>query len=190
MGSTIASARVDVARSVAQLLLAGLADRWAHTTAVARRADELVDTLDPDEREVLLAAAWLHDIGYSEAVAATGFHPLDGATYLDENGWPQRVCGLVAHHSGAIFLARVRDLHHELDRFPHEQSPVSDALTYADQTVGPQGQPMTLDQRMAEMLARRGPDSAHAQVHGVRERHLRAVAHRVEQRLHADATGS
>jgi HD superfamily phosphodiesterase len=32
--------------------------------------------------DLLEAAAWLHDIGYSPEIAVSGFHPLDGARYL------------------------------------------------------------------------------------------------------------
>ena len=70
-----------------------------------------------------------------------------------------------------------------LNQFPCEESPVSDALTYADQTVSPTGQPVSLDERIAEMLARRGPDSPHARVHPQREPYLRNAVARVTQRL-------
>jgi hypothetical protein len=33
----------------------------------------------PDD---LVAAAWLHDIGYAPELAKTGFHPLDGSAAL------------------------------------------------------------------------------------------------------------
>jgi hypothetical protein len=183
MGITATNSRVNVARAVAEVLLRDLPERWGHSSGVARRATELAVTVDPGERELLVVAAWLHDIGYSVALHDTGFHPLDGAAYLHQHGWPQRICGLVAHHSGALFIARAQNLDDALNRYPCEQSPVSDALTYADQTTGPQGRPMTVDQRAADMLARRGPDSVHAQVHHLREPHIRAVATRVEQRL-------
>jgi putative nucleotidyltransferase with HDIG domain len=168
---------------LAEMLVGGLKDRWQHTIGVARRAEELSVTVTPAERETLIAAAWLHDIGYSPSLRATGFHPLDGAAYLQQHGWPDRVCALVAHHSGARFMARALGLDHALARYPYEQSPVSDALTYADQTTGPQGQPMSFDERIAEMLARHGDDSVRAKIHHLREPHLRAIAERVQQRL-------
>ena len=60
---------------------------------------------------------------------------------------------------------------------------MSDALTYADQTVGPHGRRMTVPYRIAEAITRHGPDSpnARARVDGVP--YLLAVAERVEQRL-------
>lgn len=139
--------------------------------------------VDPSQHDTLLVAAWLHDIGYSPAVTKTGFHPLDGAVYLDHHGWPGRIAALVAHHSGADFLARAHGLQAALDRYPSERSPIADTLTYADQTTGPSGQRLPIRARMAEMLARHGPESAQAQVHHLREPHLLAVAQRVRQRL-------
>jgi putative nucleotidyltransferase with HDIG domain len=189
MVTTLAPVRVDAARTLAGTLLSGLGDRWRHTAAVARRAAELGATVHPADRDTLVAAAWLHDIGYSPALAGTGFHPLDGAVYLDRHGWPRRISALVAQHSGAEYLAGAHSLASghslaaALDRYPHERSPVSDALCYADQTVGPAGERLTLDARMAEMLDRHGPDSVQASVHHLREPYLRAVAHRVERRL-------
>lgn len=177
--------RAAVARAVAETLLVELPDRWQHTIAVAARAEELAGAVDPADRDVLVVAAWLHDIGYGAMAAETGFHPLDGARYLDRHGWPARISALVAHHSGADFLAIAYGRYEQLGAYPHENSPVSDALTYADQTTGPSGEPMAVAPRMAEAIRRHGPDSPHARVHHVRGPYLLATADRVEQRLGA-----
>src|SRR5947207_14152019 len=137
MGTTVFGSRIDVARMLAESLLRDLPDRWAHSAGVAAKAAQIAVTVDAAERELLVAAAWLHDIGYSAELHDSGFHPLDGAGYLWRHGWPSRVCGLVGYHSGAVFVARARELDAALRRYPREHSPVSDALTYADQTVGP-----------------------------------------------------
>jgi hypothetical protein len=39
---------------------------------------------------------------------------------------------------------------------------VAEALTYADQTTGPDGHQMDVADRLAEMLRRHGPDSPNA----------------------------
>jgi putative nucleotidyltransferase with HDIG domain len=183
MATRLVSPRVGVARVLAEMLLDGQPDRWAHTIGVAGRAEELADTVAPDERDVLLVAAWLHDIGYAPAAAVSGFHPLDGAAYLDRQGWPSRISALVAHHSGADLLADAHGLGPALATYPDELSPVSDALTYADQTTGPTGQRLSIGARMAEMIERHGPASVQARVHHLRRPHLLAVAERVERRL-------
>jgi putative nucleotidyltransferase with HDIG domain len=172
----------DVAEHVAHGLLGAMTTRWRHTAGVARRAAELARSL-PVDGEVLVAAAWLHDIGYAEATRSTGFHPLDGAMYLTERRWPVRIVGLVAQHSGAEFVAAARGLADALAAYPDDGGLLSDALTYADQTVGPSGERMTPEQRRREMLRRRGPKSWNARVDGVRAPHLRAVADRVERCL-------
>jgi len=177
------SALVHAARDLAQVLLEPLPQRWRHTIGVARHAEELIDTLDGDDPDVLLAAAWLHDIGYAPSIQDTGFHPLDGARHLERTGWPARLTALVAHHSGAIHLATARGLEADLDSYPLEVTPLADALTYADQTTAPNGQRVTVRERITEATERHGPDSAHAAAAPTREPYLHAVADRVTQRL-------
>jgi putative nucleotidyltransferase with HDIG domain len=184
MSGAGASISVDRARALAaQLLAAELPGRWRHTAAVAHRGGQLARTVPAHDRALLVAAAWLHDVGYATPARDSGFHPLDGARLLDRHGWPARLSALVAHHSGAWYVARVRGLAEQLGAYPREQSPVADALTYADQTIGPTGLPMPIDQRMADMLARHGPDSPNARAHPDREPYLLQVAQRVETRL-------
>jgi hypothetical protein len=188
MGGTMTPpAIIRDARDLAQTLLAERIERWRHTIGVARRAEELVVTLDGGEHigdaDGLIAAAWLHDIGYADAIRDTGFHPLDGARHLDRLHWPRRVSALVAHHSDACSVAEARGLREDLSAYPREESAVADALTYADQTVGPDGRRMSMSDRLADMLRRHGPDSPNAAVRHVREPNLRAVADRVERRL-------
>jgi len=183
MGATIASVRVNLARTFAQHLLGDLESRWRHTVGVAMRAEELGPAVPENDREALVVAAWLHDIGYAAEVVRTGFHPLDGAAYLDGRGWPRRIVALVAHHSGSDFVADADGFAAELAVYQHEHSAVSDALTYADQTVGPVGQRMSIESRMAEALIRHGPDSTQARVQHLRRPYLLAAAQRVEQRL-------
>jgi len=188
-GTMTPPALIRDARDLAQTLLGERTERWRHTVGVARRAEDLAAILDGGrdgiDADALIAAAWLHDIGYADAVRDSGFHPLDGARHLDRLRWPRRLSALVAHHSDARSVARARGLHEELSTYHREESPVADALTYADQTVGPAGRRMSITERLADMLHRHGPDSPNAAVHHLREPNLRAVADRVERRLAA-----
>jgi hypothetical protein len=154
-----------------------------HTQGVAKRAAELAVTVPPADRPVLIAAAWLHDIGYASAIQVTGFHPVDGGLYLRSERWDDRVAALVAHHSGARFVHMERGFAALLADFTFEDSAVSDALTYADQTVGPNGRRMTVPYRIAEAITRHGPDSPNARARVDRVPYLLAVADRVELRL-------
>jgi HD superfamily phosphodiesterase len=175
--------RVGSAKRLAWELLRDLDDRWRHTIGVAARAVELSVTIEPAERGSLVTAAWLHDIGYSPALADTGFHPLDGAAYLARQGWPRDVVSLVANHSGARFVADALGLGAALDAHRMQESAVSDALTYADQTVGPGGHRLQVRHRQAESRNRHGPVSAQALVRHLREPYLIDMALRVESRL-------
>ena len=91
--------------AVAPRLTAELLDpataRYRHSAGVAAAASRLAPAVDPWDAGVLVAAGWLHDIGYSAAIADTGFHPLDGARHLRRLGAPEQLCRLVAHHTCA-----------------------------------------------------------------------------------------
>jgi HD superfamily phosphodiesterase len=174
---------VHAARDLAQVQLQALPRRWRHTIGVTRRAGELIPTLGGDDADTLIAAAWLHDIGYAAPVTDTGFPPLDGARYLDRLGWPPRITALVAHHCGAVYLAAALGLGADLDTYPGETTALSDALTYADQTTDPDGQRTSLDARLTHALRRSGTGSVYATAHPQRERYLRGIAQRVEDRL-------
>ncbi|WP_051367593.1 HD domain-containing protein [Hamadaea tsunoensis] len=171
------------AAALAAEVLRDLPGRLRHSAGVARRARDLSTTVAPADRDLLVAAAWLHDVGYGADAYETGFHALDGARYLRRNGWPARLCALVAYHSGAKFAAPAHGV--TLAGFTEERSPVADALTYADQTTDPAGRTVTLQARMAEMLSRHGVSSVQADIQPVREPHLRAIEERVTARLTA-----
>jgi predicted hydrolase (HD superfamily) len=174
---------VSAARGLAFRLLDGNRERIRHSAGVAARAATLTSAVGQDEASLLVAAAWLHDIGYSAGLKDTDFHPLDGARFLRAAGWDSTLCDLVAHHSGSRFVAAVRGLGEELSEFTFQEDPVSDALTVADQTIGPNGRLLSMDERMREMLERHGPDSANARVHPQREVYFRSAFERVTRRL-------
>ncbi len=166
-----------------KLLRKELPERWQHTQGVARRAAELAVTVAEEDRAVLIAAAWLHDIGYAPSIHQTGFHPLDGGLYLQAHDWDDRVTALVGQHSGARFVPAERGFGPMMAEFPFTEDPVSDALTTADQTVGPHGRRMTVPYRIAEAIARHGPDSPNAPARVDRIPYLLAASDRVEGRL-------
>lgn len=116
------------ARDMARDLLAEpMPRRWAHVKGVAGKAERVAASLALTD-EALVAAGWLHDVGYAPMVTDTGFHPLDGARYLVGLGAPERVVNLVARHSNAIREAKFRGLGCDLGVFPDEGGPLRDAL--------------------------------------------------------------
>jgi hypothetical protein len=135
--------------------------QWAHVRGVAGRSAHVGHRLlTGTERELLIAAALLHDIGYAPALVESGFHPLDGARFLGRLGGPERLCDLVANHSAAAYAARLRGLEGELAAFPDEVTVLRDALWYCDLSAGPAGEPVGFDERIAGIRARHGPGSA------------------------------
>ena len=142
------------ARDVAEAELASMSGRLAHVSGVAARADKVANGLLRDQRDEVIAAAWLHDIGYSPLVRASGFHPLDGAAFLRSEGFPDVVSSLVAFHSGASEEAKERGLEESLSRFTPPTNDLLDILTYADMTTGPTGAAVTVETRIAEILDR------------------------------------
>lgn len=176
------------ARDLAHELLGRLDGRWRHTQGVAHRAAAAAAAVPAADQPVLVAAAWLHDIGYAEPLLRSGFHPLDGAWHLQEDHWPEPFAGLVAHHSAAVLVAAVRGLADPMGCFPatrYAWGPVADALTFADQTTGPDGEVMDVEDRLADMLRRHGPDSPNARAHAQRAPAIRAAVHRTALRLRA-----
>ena len=138
-------------------LAASLPLRWRHVRSVARRARWVAKQLSLSED--LVAAAWLHDIGYASELVETGFHPLDGARHLRRVGVDGQVVSLVAYHSCAQIEADVRGLAAELaSEFSPADPPLSDALLYCDMTTGPGGDYVRPADRLVEIRGRYGPD--------------------------------
>ncbi|MFE7548142.1 HD domain-containing protein [Streptomyces gardneri] len=150
------------ARQIAEAELGNaLPRRWAHTQGVAARAVEVGRVLGK-YGELLIAAATLHDVGYAPRLAATGFHPLDGARFLrDEHGADERLVRLVANHSFALLEAEERGLRETLEaEFPLLEEPLLvDALVYCDMTTTPDGGRTSAEKRVTEILGRYGDDS-------------------------------
>jgi HD domain len=152
---TLASLAEPVART---LLQEPLPRRWAHVQGVAARARGLAPVLGADA-DLMEAAAWLHDIGYAPGLATTGLHQLDGARYLrDAQHADAMLCRLVAHHSCAIIEAGERGLADILcSEFDPAPDVLASVLTCCDMTTSPDGQPVPVEQRLADIHDRYGP---------------------------------
>ena len=151
---------VERARAAAEERLSGFPRRLAHVRAVASTAERLVASLDlgSEGSDAVVTAAWLHDIGYAESVRTKGFHPVDGAAFAREHGFPAVVVSLIAYHTGAVFEAQQRGLSNLMDEFDEPAGLLLDVLTCADMKTGPDGSAVTGQDRIAEILSRYGPD--------------------------------
>jgi putative nucleotidyltransferase with HDIG domain len=183
-GTYAGCVNVRAARALASLYLGnGLDRRWKHVQAVAARATKVAAVLELDE-DVVVSAAWLHDIGYAPGVVDTGFHPLDGARFLRQSGVDERIAALVAHHSCALIEADERGLDDELaSEFPREESGVADALWYCDMTTGPDGEPLPVSERLNEVRSRYGPAHVVTRFVDRAEHEIVAAVRRTEERL-------
>ncbi|WP_431897604.1 HD domain-containing protein [Nonomuraea sp. bgisy101] len=142
-----------------QLLEQPLPRRWEHSRGVGTRGEEIAPILGEDA-ELLAMSAWLHDIGYAPDLVDTGFHPIDGARYLrDVHGADELLCKLVAHHTCAAIEAEDRGLLDILEReFPMERPDLVEAITFCDMTTSPDGLPVKVEDRLAEISSRYGPE--------------------------------
>jgi putative nucleotidyltransferase with HDIG domain len=177
---------VGWAEELARGLLADeLPRRWAHVQGVAQAA-ERVSAVAGGDAELLVASAYLHDVGYAYRAKRTGFHALDGARYLRKVRAPERVVNLVAQHSCAVLEAELRGLAAELGEFADEgPTAVRDALWWADMTTTPQGGRTELGERVSEIQQRYGPEDTVSCFIRAAEPELRAAVERTEERMRA-----
>ena len=141
----------------AQALLTALfepgADRLAHSIGVGRRAEHVARALG--QPELLVSAAYLHDIGYAPAACDTGLHQLDGARYLRLLGATGDLTGLVAHHTAATVEAAERGMDQALRlEFPVPSDELLGLLTYCDMTTSARGEAVTVDERFDRIYDR------------------------------------
>ena len=127
------------AQTLAHTLLAEYPCRLDHVGGAAMIAGMAAGALRVEHADTVIAAAWLHDIGYAAAVARTGFHPLDGALFLAREGWPDPVVFMVAHHSHAAVLAPYYGVHHHMALLEHVEGQADDIITFSDLRAGTNG---------------------------------------------------
>ncbi|WP_280245924.1 HD domain-containing protein [Nocardia abscessus] len=166
------------AEQLARKHLAPLPRRLAHVEGVVRQASAAA--IISDDPPLLVAAAWLHDIGYAPNIQRIGFHPVDGAEFLREHGAGDRLCGLVANHSCACVEAQRRGLP---IGWPDEESALRDALWWADMTTTPTGGLTGVRERIAEVQERYGPEHVVSQSVAEAAPYLVGAADRTEGRL-------
>ena len=156
MSFVLDSPLVAEAAALAKTLLTDRPRRLRHCKAAGRQAAAVARRIpDQLDGEAIAAAALLHDIGYVDSLARTGFHPLDGGLYLRAAGHPERLAALIAHHSLACLMAPEQVVD-ELDaHFPQEHSLLVDALVFSDMHSAPDGRIIRGETRLADIAARR-----------------------------------
>ena len=154
---------LEGAAQCASILLSG--DRYNHTLRVVDRARHLAELnqLTDTDRDLLLQAAYLHDVGYSEVIKFCDYHPVDGFTYLRANSWSKDVQLLTLHHTFSNTLAEMSrtDLTSEyrLNPLPYHLTHLFNLLTTADMTSDGKGNIVTIAERVKDVGERHGTDS-------------------------------
>lgn len=172
---------VAAAERTARRILKDDRQRTAHVEGAARAAAHVARDCDPGIAASVVAAAWLHDIGYAQPLVRTGFHPLDGALHLAGQGWPDDVVRLVAHHSHAAMLAAYYGVTDHLTVLDPVPGPAPDLLTFADLVSGVDGSGTTIRARIQQMRERHasGLSIVPAEVREQRYRRLEQTGLRV-----------
>jgi hypothetical protein len=172
------------ARKVARHILAHQRFRWAHTQGVVRLVSQSLAVVALEERSLVLAAAYVHDLGHARPLRVTGCHALDGAMYVRAAGYLQ-LASMVAQHSGARCEATLRGLESEMSAFPFMQSSALDLLTYSDLMTDHRGYRCSVDERLEGVAIRYGNDHILTRSLRLAEPELRENVSRVESRLRA-----
>ena len=142
------SATIDRARARAAELFVESPDLFEHSARTARVATDLARRIPRSRATDVVAAAWLHDIGYATPAQRTGFHPLDGALFLMADHWPERIVRLVAHHSLAALEAPFYGVGHHLSVIEVVSGVDAEILTTADLLAGPGNPAPSADARI------------------------------------------
>lgn len=137
--------------------------RWTRTQALAARAEHLAEQtrLTGPERDLLVGAAWLIEIGHAHHRDRDGWPVLAGADLARD--WSlEPVAALLAWRSAAPEEAALRGVSEHQTAFPRPFGPAALLLTVADVTTGPHGRRVTLSGALVGVRARHGQDSVQA----------------------------
>ncbi len=138
--------------------------RLAHMRQACNTAKRLVCQMDYDANTSakIVTAALFHDVGYSEKLKKTGFHPLDGAAYLAHCGAPEDLISAVLWHSSTpVEIESLPEIKEIYDNFPGPRydCPIHKAVAYCDFRTSPLGESYSFGQRIVELEGRFGMDS-------------------------------
>lgn len=144
--------------------LAPETQRYQHILGVVRCMETLLAQLDIDHerKSLLLQACYLHDIGYSDQLNHYRYHPLDGAIFAKDQGFPKPVIAAVLFHSCAYESAlktsqELKLIYQENDPLlDHEDRLFIDLVTFCDLHTSSTGEKTTLDKRVQDVVRRYG----------------------------------
>lgn len=145
--------------------------RLNHIKMVVSNIKELSNLCDLSSKsyDILLASAYLHDIGYLNTLNKFNFHAYDGYVYLLNKGFDISVCNLVLHHTYSELLdvitsdtkKEVLDCYrsNKLVNLSSEEMYLFKLLSLADMTSDGKGNKVTIAERIEDIRFRYGKDS-------------------------------
>lgn len=158
--------------------------RLKHVYRVAEKVRETAIRLNRRHPEMQIdenlayCAGLLHDIGYNKKIAQTGLHPLDGCRFLEEQGYPL-LGELILGHGCAPEQATMRGLagvtvsHHIIAKL----------VTYWDMHVKMDGELVSYEERMRDMVARLGADALLVRAQKMGDNRIRAIIQEIDELL-------
>lgn len=152
--------------------------RLAHVLTVAKQvratAQQLAGSTGEPDVDVAYRSALLHDIGYAEALHDTGFHPIDGARYLQRQGYAD-IADFIICHSNSPEQALLRGL----PAISVSRHIIADLITYWDVQVTQGGKLVTYAERMQDIRNRHGEDSPVWKAHTQAEPRIQVIMEHV-----------
>lgn len=139
-------------------------NRLKHSLGVKEKMKYMLNKLNIEEKRKknLLISSELHDIGYSNKIKITGFHPLDGYTYLKNQLSLEIILPILMHSSAIelvkyennnimkIYTRKILNIKNYINKFD------IDILSYCDATTNSKGENVSLEERYKDISNRYG----------------------------------
>lgn len=143
----------------------------------ARDINELNPGINIDEG-LAYCAALVHDIGYLESFADTGFHPLDGYNFLLRQGFPQLAERILGHsccpEEASLLGLSLPDYTEDL---------IAKLITYWDVQVKQGGEIVGYESRLDDISLRYGEESIVARAHQLARPRIEQVIQEIDRLL-------
>lgn len=170
----------DQVLQLVQTVFSGEPARLAHILTVATQvrttAQQLAGGSGTPDVDLAYRSALLHDIGYAEALYDTGFHPIDGAQYLQRKGYAD-IADFIICHSNSPEQALLRGL----PAISVSRHIIADLITYWDVQVTQGGKLVSYTERMEDIRKRYGEESPVWEAHTQAEPRIHAIMDHINE---------
>ncbi|SHE60245.1 metal dependent phosphohydrolase [Seinonella peptonophila] len=164
--------------------------RYQHILGVVEEMKDLCIKLSIPSVHMkqLIQTAYLHDIGYSESLKITSFHPTDGAIFAQKQAFAKPIIAGVLFHTEAQRTWKLspdivnlyKQNHSYLDPIDHLYI---ELITYCDLHRSANGEHVTLEQRITDIVSRYGSQHQISQQMLYNMKYFIITCERVEQYL-------